>query len=96
MRETRPPPGEGGDSGQDQGGEKRAEAEQVGQWDQRADRERDEGGSGGDVRRGQFVVIDAEFFAYVQAQGFLGAGRHLAGDLVGQIGVDAVAPEHGG
>jgi drug/metabolite transporter (DMT)-like permease len=82
--------------GQHQRGRERAEARQVGdQRDQGAERERDQRRAGGDVRGGQVLVVDPELLPDVDPQRGVRVGGDLPGDLVGEVGVHAAAPEHG-
>jgi drug/metabolite transporter (DMT)-like permease len=82
--------------GERQRGGERPEAGQVrDQRDQRAERERDQRGGRGVQRGGQILVVDPEFLPDVDPQRCVRVGGDLPGHLVGEVGIDAAAPEHG-
>jgi drug/metabolite transporter (DMT)-like permease len=90
------PADERDDGGQHQRGRERAEARQVrDQRDQGAERERDQRRARGDIRGGQVLVVDPELLPDVDPQRGVRVGGDLHGDLVGEVGVHAAAPEHG-
>jgi uncharacterized membrane protein len=77
-------------------GPERAETREVGdQRDQRAERERDQRRGRGIHGGGQILVIDPELLPDVDPQRCVRVGGDLPGHLVGEVGVDAAAPEHG-